>query len=85
MPILPSGLSQTWGQQSTATQARVGMLRSGTTRKKRKRPGSKAETNRQRRARAGLAAKRAGRKVLKKGSAAAKAWGKKMARLRKRR
>lgn len=76
-------VQQGWGQMTAAVQQIIrqgigGVVRSATGRRRKKVKASSAPRRKKR-------AKRAsGRVSLKKGSAAAKAWGKKMARLRKR-
>jgi hypothetical protein len=79
MAILPSGISQTWNQQTPATQAKVGMFKKAGRKGGRRSAKKRASAAPKRRKR-----KSAGAKALRKGSAAAKAWGRKMARLRKR-
>lgn len=79
-------IQQGWNQFTAAARSIIGQglgargMRSGTTRRKRKARGKTVGTRKKRRvARKG---KRAARLVA--GSAAAKAWGRKMKRLRKR-
>jgi len=85
--IMPSGITAAWGQQTAATNAKVGGARPAR-RSKSSRARRVAPAGPIKRRRNGAAKRRAARGGggrLRKGSAAAKKWGAKMRRLRKRR
>lgn len=79
---------QGWGQATAAMQSLMrsglGGSRSGTSRRRRKRSAAPS-AKRKRRASPSSSSRSSSRGRLKKGSAAAKAWGRKMKALRKRR
>jgi hypothetical protein len=84
--IMPSGITAAWGQQTAATNAKVGGARPARSKSSRARRVAPAgPIKRRRNGTAKRRAARAGGGRLRKGSAAAKKWGAKMRRLRKRR
>lgn len=88
---MPQQMQQGWGQATAAMKQLfaqgLGMSTARATGSRRRSRSSKRAAGKKRSKRARSSYKRSSssaRKVLKKGSAAAKAWGRKMARLRKR-
>lgn len=80
MGITPTGITAAFGQSTPAMQAKIGGARGTARRSPRRRAKAARSSAPRKRAKA---ARSSGK--LKKGSAAAKAWGRKMKRLRKRR
>jgi len=84
--IMPSGITTAFGQQTAASQARMSQGRSRPAGKARRARGYTRPAGPVKRRKNGSAKKRAARGGggrLRKGSPAAKAWGRRMRRLRK--
>jgi len=84
---MPSGITAAWGQQTAATNAKMGQARparrSKSSRSRTVRPAGPIKRRRNGNGGAKKRAGRRGRGPMRKGSPAAKAWGRRMRRLRK--